>query len=53
MWRRLCRLVKEEDAPTMVEYGLLIALIGIVAMIGVAVFGSATSALFLVPPESL
>ena len=50
MWQKLCELLKGEDAPTMVEYGLLVALIAIVAIIGVAVFGEGVSSLFLVPP---
>ena len=51
MLRSLRKVVKEEDAPTMIEYGLLIALIAIVAAIGVTLFGNGVSALFLVPPE--
>ncbi len=51
MWRKLLQFIMDEDAPTMVEYGLLVALIGIVAAIGVAVFGNAVSMLFLVPPS--
>ena len=51
MLRSLRKLIREEDAPTMLEYGLLIALIAIVAAIGVTVFGDGVSALFLVPPQ--
>lgn len=47
----LVELIKEQDAPTMVEYGLLVALIAIVAAIGVSVFANGVSTLFLVPPE--
>ena len=35
----------------MLEYGLLIALIAIVAAIGVTLFGNGVSDLFLVPPQ--
>ncbi len=51
MLRRLLKLMKEEDAPTMIEYGLLIALIALVAVIGISLFGNGVSELFLVPPQ--
>jgi pilus assembly protein Flp/PilA len=40
------RFVKEEDAPTMVEYGLLVALIALVVAIAAALLGSGISTLF-------
>lgn len=40
------RFVKEEDAPTMVEYGLLVALIALVVAIAAALLGSGISNLF-------
>jgi pilus assembly protein Flp/PilA len=40
------RFVQEEDAPTMVEYGLLVAVIALVVVVGATVFGNALSALF-------
>ena len=40
------RFVKEEDAPTMVEYGLLVALIALVVAIAAALLGSGISVLF-------
>ena len=38
--------VKEEDAPTMVEYGLLVAVIALIVVAGAAVFGTKLSTLF-------
>lgn len=35
------RFLKDEDAPAMVEYGILLAFIAIVAVVGVAMFGLA------------
>jgi len=40
------RFVKEEDAPTMVEYGLMVAVIAIVVVVGAAVVGNNTNSLF-------
>lgn len=40
------RFVREEDAPTMVEYGLLVALIAVVVAIAAALLGKSISALF-------
>jgi pilus assembly protein Flp/PilA len=36
----LVRLVREDDGQDVVEYGLLIATIAIVVLIGVGIFGS-------------
>ena len=38
--------VKEEDAPTMVEYGLLVAVIALIVVAGAAFFGTKLSTLF-------
>ena len=40
------RFFAEEDAPTMVEYGLLVALIAIVVAVGAAILGLAINNLF-------
>jgi pilus assembly protein Flp/PilA len=40
------KFIKSEDAPTMVEYGLLIALIAIVVAAAAKVLGSNVSSLF-------
>lgn len=40
------KFVKEEDAPTMVEYGLLVAVIALAVVAGAAVFGTGLSNLF-------
>jgi len=37
---QLIRFFKEEDAPTMVEYGLLVALIAIVVIAGATLLGT-------------
>lgn len=38
--------LREEDAPTMVEYGLLVALIAVVAAAGVTTLGGNINLLF-------
>ena len=47
---RLTRFVKhfllDEDAPTMMEYGLLVILIAFVAIVGVTLLGQAVGTLF-------
>jgi pilus assembly protein Flp/PilA len=40
------KFVKEEDAPTMVEYGLLVAVIAIVVVAGAIMVGNNTNTLF-------
>lgn len=40
------KFIKSEDAPTMVEYGLLVALIAVVAAVGAKTLGTNTSSLF-------
>ena len=40
------KFIKSEDAPTMVEYGLLVALIAIVAAAAAATVGTNVKALF-------
>jgi len=40
------KFIKSEDAPTMVEYGLLIALIALVVAAAAAVLGQNVSTLF-------
>ena len=47
------RFVREEDAPTMVEYGLLVALIAIIVAIAAAVLGGGISGLFVKANGSL
>ena len=47
------RFVKEEDAPTMVEYGLLVALIALVVAIAASVLGLGISGLFVDASNSL
>lgn len=42
----LKRFVKEEDAPTMVEYGLMVALIAVVCIGTVTTLGINISAMF-------
>jgi pilus assembly protein Flp/PilA len=40
------KFVSEEDAPTMVEYGLLVALIAVVCIIAVTAVGTSLSTQF-------
>jgi pilus assembly protein Flp/PilA len=40
------RLVRDEEGATMVEYGLMIALIALVAMIGVRTLGTNLKTLY-------
>ena len=42
----LKRFVREEDAPTFVEYGLAVVFIGLIAVIGAVVLGNGLSTLF-------
>ncbi len=42
----LKRLVIEEEGATMVEYGLIVALIAVVAMVGAKTLGTAVHTLF-------
>ncbi len=46
MLHTLKTIVRDEDAATMVEYGLLVALIAMVALVGVTTLGSNLSGLF-------
>jgi pilus assembly protein Flp/PilA len=46
-WFELVRIqLKREEGQTMAEYGLLIAFIAIVALVGVTVLGSSLSTFF-------
>ena len=40
------KFIKSEDAPSMVEYGLLIALIALVVAVAAKTLGSSVSTLF-------
>ena len=40
------RFFNEEDAPTMVEYGLLVALIAVVVAVGAGILGGGIDQLF-------
>ena len=46
MLEKIKNFVKEEEGASMVEYGLLVALIAIVAIVGVRVVGTGLEALF-------
>jgi pilus assembly protein Flp/PilA len=43
---KVSSFLREEDAPTMVEYGLLVALIAVVAVTAVTTLGTNISAMF-------
>ena len=49
----LKKFVNEEDAPTMVEYGLLVAVIALIVVAGAAVFGTKLSTYFNTAASSL
>jgi pilus assembly protein Flp/PilA len=40
------RIVREDEGATMVEYGLMVALVAVVAIVGVALVGDNLLALF-------
>jgi pilus assembly protein Flp/PilA len=40
------KFLKSEDAPTMVEYGLLVALIAVVVAVAAKTMGTSVSSLF-------
>ena len=44
--KQFIRFIKEEDAPTMVEYGLLVALIAIIVIGGATALGGAVNGTF-------
>lgn len=46
MFASLKAMVRDEEGATMVEYGLLLALIALVALAGVQLVGTNLSALF-------
>ena len=45
-WQSVLRLFVREDAPTMAEYGLLLALIALLAFAAVVLLGEGISSLF-------
>lgn len=46
MIKTLTTMLREDDGATMVEYGLLIALIAMVALVAVRTLGTSVSTLF-------
>ena len=42
----LTSMIRDEEGATMVEYGLLVAFIAIVALVGVKLLGNSLNALF-------
>jgi len=46
MMNLLKAMIRDEEGATMVEYGLLVALIGMVALVGVQALGINLGALF-------
>ena len=47
MLQEITQLLRDERGTTMVEYGILLGFIAIVAMVGVQTFGLAVRALFV------
>lgn len=46
MINKLIAMIRDEEGATMVEYGLLVALIALVAIVGVTLLGTNLSGLF-------
>ncbi len=46
MFAALISVIRDEDGATMVEYGLLVALIALVALVGVQALGTNIRSLF-------
>jgi len=46
MLTTLTSMIRDEEGATMVEYGLLVALIALVAIVGVKALGTALNGLF-------
>lgn len=46
MWRNLVGVLKDEEGATMVEYGLMVALIAVVVMAAVGPLGTAIATMF-------
>ena len=51
--KKFLRFVKDEEGATMVEYGLMLALIAIVCLAAVAFIGTKASTLFQQAGQSL
>jgi pilus assembly protein Flp/PilA len=46
MFTNLIAMIRDEEGATMVEYGLLVALIALVAIVGVTLLGTNLNLLF-------
>ncbi len=46
MFNNLITMLRDEEGATMVEYGLLVALVAMVALVGVTLLGNNLKALF-------
>jgi pilus assembly protein Flp/PilA len=46
MITKLIAMIRDEEGATMVEYGLLVALIALVAIVGVTLLGTNLNSLF-------
>jgi pilus assembly protein Flp/PilA len=46
MITNLIAMIRDEEGATMVEYGLLVALIALVAIVGVTLLGTSLNTLF-------
>lgn len=53
MITNLIAMIRDEEGATMVEYGLLVALIALVAIVGVTLLGNNLSTLFSNAASSL
>ena len=53
MITNLIAMIRDEEGATMVEYGLLVALIALVAIVGVTLLGTNLKALFTAAANSV
>ena len=53
MITNLTAMIRDEEGATMVEYGLLVALIALVAIVGVALLGTNLTTLFNTAADSV
>ena len=53
MITNLIAMIRDEEGATMVEYGLLVAVIALVAIVGVTLVGTNLSALFTAASNSI
>lgn len=53
MFSNIKSMIRDEDGATMVEYGLLVALIAMVALVGVTTLGANLKSLYTTVADSV